>query len=183
MLVCPGGASPFACYICRTILSCCAQHCTHQTGELRCCQTERVGLEWATHKIALEWGSCSGTSGSVSGLSYQYVMLFHLLCRSDVTHDTASSAAAAFCCRHTAGTSPCSVAQLDDLLGCSHADCPAAADVTKYLEFKGVDGSYVMSKQRVEKVPATDMEALKSPLMGLFEKNRARQFFRWGWDA
>ncbi len=61
--------------------------------------------------------------------------------------------------------------------------CPAAADVTKYLEFKGVDGSYVMSKQRVEKVPATDMEALKSPLMGLFEKNRARQFFRWGWDA
>ena len=52
--------------------------------------------------------------------------------------------------------------------------------MTKYLEFKGVDGSYVMSKQRVEKVPATDMEALKSPLMGLFEKNRARQFFRWG---
>ena len=79
--------------------------------------------------------------------------------------------------------SRCSVAQLDDLSGCSHADCPVAADVTKYLEFKGVDGSYVMSKQRVEKVPATDMEALKSPLMGLFEKNRARQFFRWDWDA
>jgi hypothetical protein len=27
------------------------------------------------------------------------------------------------------------------------------------------------------KVPATDMEALKSPLMGLFEKRRARNFF------
>ena len=92
--------------------------------------------------------------------------------------DTIPPAAAVFGCRHTAGPSPCSRAQLNELLGHSHADCPAAADVTKYLEFKGVDGSYVMSKQRVEKVPATDMEALKSPLMGLFEKNRARQFFR-----
>lgn len=26
-------------------------------------------------------------------------------------------------------------------------------------------------------MPATDMEALKSPLMGLFEKRRARNFF------
>lgn len=26
-------------------------------------------------------------------------------------------------------------------------------------------------------MPATDMEALKSPLMGLFEKRRARKFF------
>jgi Rab GDP dissociation inhibitor len=50
-------------------------------------------------------------------------------------------------------------------------------DVTKYLEFKAVDGSFVMNKGRVEKVPATDMEALRSPLMGLFEKNRARKFF------
>ena len=104
-------------------------------------------------------------------------MLFHLLCPAGVIQDTAA------CCRQTAGTSPGCVPLQDDFLGCSHADCPAAADVTKYLEFKGVDGSYVMSKQRVEKVPATDMEALKSPLMGLFEKNRARQFFRWGWDA
>lgn len=30
---------------------------------------------------------------------------------------------------------------------------------------------------QVHKVPATDMEALKSPLMGLFEKRRARKFF------
>lgn len=26
-------------------------------------------------------------------------------------------------------------------------------------------------------MPATDMEALKSPLMGIFEKRRARKFF------
>jgi Rab GDP dissociation inhibitor len=30
---------------------------------------------------------------------------------------------------------------------------------------------------QIHKVPATDMEALKSPLMGLFEKRRARNFF------
>lgn len=52
-----------------------------------------------------------------------------------------------------------------------------AADVTKYLEFKAVDGSFVVSKNTVQKVPATDMEALRSPLMGLLEKNRARKFF------
>ena len=50
-------------------------------------------------------------------------------------------------------------------------------DVTKYLEFKGVDGSYVLNKGRVEKVPASDYEALRSPLLGLFEKRRARNFF------
>jgi len=31
-------------------------------------------------------------------------------------------------------------------------------DVTKYLEFKAVDGSFVFNKGRVEKVPATDWE-------------------------
>ncbi|CAN1354043.1 Guanosine nucleotide diphosphate dissociation inhibitor 2 [Linum perenne] len=50
-------------------------------------------------------------------------------------------------------------------------------DVTKYLSFKAVDGSFVYNKGKVHKVPATDMEALKSPLMGIFEKRRARKFF------
>jgi Rab GDP dissociation inhibitor len=50
-------------------------------------------------------------------------------------------------------------------------------DVTKYLLFKAVDGSYVYKQGKVYKVPATDVEALKSPLMGLFEKRRARKFF------
>ncbi|KAJ6366690.1 hypothetical protein OIU77_003132 [Salix suchowensis] len=50
-------------------------------------------------------------------------------------------------------------------------------DVTKYLYFKAVDGSYVLNKGKVHKVPATDMEALKSPLMGIFEKRRARKLF------
>lgn len=77
--------------------------------------------------------------------------------------------------------------------------------VTKYLSFKAVDGSYVFNKGKVSalsyartlhhiikschlkhfyiscsqihKVPSTDMEALKSPLMGLFEKRRAGKFF------
>lgn len=51
-------------------------------------------------------------------------------------------------------------------------------NVTKYLEFKAVDGSFVVNAGKVEKVPATAMEALKSPLMGFFEKRRAAKFFR-----
>eukprot|EP00244_Chara_vulgaris_P001154 TRINITY_DN1179_c0_g1_i5.p1 TRINITY_DN1179_c0_g1~~TRINITY_DN1179_c0_g1_i5.p1 ORF type:complete len:446 (+),score=123.12 TRINITY_DN1179_c0_g1_i5:93-1430(+) len=50
-------------------------------------------------------------------------------------------------------------------------------DVTKYLSFKAVDGSYVLKQNKIYKVPATDVEALKSPLMGMFEKRRARKFF------
>ncbi|KAJ1386110.1 Rab GDI protein [Sesbania bispinosa] len=50
-------------------------------------------------------------------------------------------------------------------------------DVTKYLYFKAVDGSFVYNKSKVHKVPSNDMEALKSPLMGIFEKRRARKFF------
>ena len=49
--------------------------------------------------------------------------------------------------------------------------------VTRYLEFKAVDGSFVYTKGKICQVPATDFEALKSPLMGIFEKRRARKFF------
>lgn len=58
-------------------------------------------------------------------------------------------------------------------------------DVTKYLEFKSVDGSFVLNRGRVEKVPASDWEALKSPLLGLFEKRRAAKFFSYcaAWSA
>lgn len=59
--------------------------------------------------------------------------------------------------------------------------------VTRYLEWKCVDGSYVMqhqaggffskSKHCIAKVPANDTEALKSNLMGLFEKKRCRNFY------
>ncbi|KAI8476475.1 MAG: GDP dissociation inhibitor [Monoraphidium minutum] len=50
-------------------------------------------------------------------------------------------------------------------------------DVTKYLEFKAVDGSFVFNKGKVYKTPVTPNEALASPLMGMFEKFRARSFF------
>ena len=61
--------------------------------------------------------------------------------------------------------------------------------VTKYLEWKCVDASYVAQFQKggllkkekmaVCKVPATDMEALKSNLMGLFEKKRLVGFYNY----
>jgi Rab GDP dissociation inhibitor len=59
--------------------------------------------------------------------------------------------------------------------------------VTRYLEWKCCDASYVMqhtkggmfssAKTAIHKVPANDTEALKTPLMGLFEKKRARNLY------
>jgi len=49
-------------------------------------------------------------------------------------------------------------------------------DVTRYLEFKAVDGSFVVQDGKVYKVPSTSAEALKSNLMGLLEKRRCGKF-------
>ncbi|GKE84573.1 guanosine nucleotide diphosphate dissociation inhibitor 2, partial [Tanacetum coccineum] len=49
--------------------------------------------------------------------------------------------------------------------------------VTKYLYFKAVDDNFVYNKGKVHKVPATDIEALKSPLMGILKECHARKFF------
>ena len=48
--------------------------------------------------------------------------------------------------------------------------------VTRYLEFKQIEGSYVYKGGNVYKVPANDKEALSSSLMGIFEKRRFRNF-------
>ncbi|KZT05990.1 rab GDP-dissociation inhibitor [Laetiporus sulphureus 93-53] len=50
-------------------------------------------------------------------------------------------------------------------------------DVTRYLEFKQIAGSFVYRDGKISKVPSTEMEAVRSPLMGLFEKRRAKKFF------
>jgi Rab GDP dissociation inhibitor len=49
-------------------------------------------------------------------------------------------------------------------------------DVVRYLDFKQIEGSFVFRGGKVYKVPATDKEALASPLMGLFEKRRCQKF-------
>jgi len=57
-------------------------------------------------------------------------------------------------------------------------------EVTRYMEYKQIAGSYVFRDGRISKVPSTEMEAVRSPLMGLFEKRRAKKFFEWiqgGW--
>ena len=47
-----------------------------------------------------------------------------------------------------------------------------------YLQFRSNITKYTSNDEfQIYKVPATDVEALKSPLMGLFEKRRARKFF------
>ncbi|KAL3191207.1 hypothetical protein MRX96_018778 [Rhipicephalus microplus] len=48
--------------------------------------------------------------------------------------------------------------------------------VTRYLEFKSVEGSYVYKAGKIHKVPADEKEALASSLMGMFEKRRFRNF-------
>lgn len=50
------------------------------------------------------------------------------------------------------------------------------AKVTRYLEFKSIEGSYVYKDGKVQKVPATPAEALNSSLMGFFEKRKFRSF-------
>jgi len=58
-----------------------------------------------------------------------------------------------------------------------------STDVTRYLEFRQIAGSYVQvgasSRATVAKVPSDASEALRSPLMGLFEKRRAKKFMEW----
>ena len=58
-----------------------------------------------------------------------------------------------------------------------------STDVTRYLEFRQIAGSYVQqgasNKATVAKVPADAGEALKSPLMGIFEKRRMKSFIEW----
>lgn len=58
-----------------------------------------------------------------------------------------------------------------------------STDVTRYLEFKQVAGSYVQQgsgpKATVAKVPSDASEALRSPLMGIFEKRRMKSFIEW----
>ncbi|EGV61154.1 Rab GDP dissociation inhibitor alpha [Yamadazyma tenuis] len=49
-------------------------------------------------------------------------------------------------------------------------------DVTRYIEFKQIGGSYVYRNGRIAKVPANEMEAVRSSLMGIFEKRRMKGF-------
>ncbi|CAK7198780.1 Rab GDP dissociation inhibitor alpha [Sporothrix eucalyptigena] len=58
-----------------------------------------------------------------------------------------------------------------------------STDVTRYLEFRQIAGSYVQQsngpRATVAKVPADAAEALRSPLMGIFEKRRMKSFIEW----
>lgn len=61
--------------------------------------------------------------------------------------------------------------------------------VTRYLEWKTIDCSYVMqhskggmfasAANKIHKVPANETEAIKSNLMGLFQKKKARNFYQY----
>ena len=74
------------------------------------------------------------------------------------------------------------------MAGGNLVDLLLVTNVSQYLEWKCIDGTFVYqwdkgglfskAKGVIHKVPANDSEALKSDLMGLFEKNRCRKFFQ-----
>lgn len=51
--------------------------------------------------------------------------------------------------------------------------------VTRYLEFKSIEASFVVKGSKIFKVPADEMEALATSLMGMFEKRRFKKFLCW----
>jgi len=52
-------------------------------------------------------------------------------------------------------------------------------NVTRYVEFKQIDGSFVYRYNKVSKVPSTEYEAISSGLIGIFEKRRLKNFLQW----
>lgn len=50
--------------------------------------------------------------------------------------------------------------------------------VTNYLEFKSVDGSYVVHNDKIHRIPSTVNEVSSSPLMSLIEKMRCAKFLK-----
>ncbi|KAG5518527.1 hypothetical protein PMAC_002923 [Pneumocystis sp. 'macacae'] len=48
--------------------------------------------------------------------------------------------------------------------------------VTRYLDFKVISGSFVYKDKKIAKIPTTDMEAVRSSLMNIFEKRRMKKF-------
>ncbi|KAI8968045.1 GDP dissociation inhibitor [Mycotypha africana] len=50
-------------------------------------------------------------------------------------------------------------------------------DVTRYLEFKQIAGSFVYKDGKICKVPASETEAISTSLLGIAEKRRLQKFF------
>jgi Rab GDP dissociation inhibitor len=55
--------------------------------------------------------------------------------------------------------------------------------VTRYLEFRCIDGSYVYKDGKLCEVPMTKTAALNSSLMGIFQKRRYANFLQWVLDV
>lgn len=50
-------------------------------------------------------------------------------------------------------------------------------DVTRYLEFKQIAGSFFYKDGKISKVPTTEFEAVSTSLLGVVEKRRLQKFF------
>lgn len=52
-------------------------------------------------------------------------------------------------------------------------------NVTRYVEFKQIEGSFVYRWNKINKIPSNESEAIYSGLIGLFEKRRLRNFMQY----
>jgi len=55
--------------------------------------------------------------------------------------------------------------------------------VTRYLDFKCVEGSFVYKDKKLYEVPVTPAAAVKSGLMGMFQKRRYKNFLQWAMEV
>ncbi|CAH8439497.1 unnamed protein product [Dicrocoelium dendriticum] len=55
--------------------------------------------------------------------------------------------------------------------------------VTRYLEFKSIEGSYVFHKSKIHKVPSNQKEALSTSLVGMLEKRKLAKMLKWAVDV
>lgn len=55
--------------------------------------------------------------------------------------------------------------------------------VTRYLEFRSIDGSFVFKDKKLYPVPMTPSAALSSSLMGIFQKRRYKNFLQYVLDV
>ncbi|KAH8860743.1 Rab GDP dissociation inhibitor alpha [Schistosoma japonicum] len=55
--------------------------------------------------------------------------------------------------------------------------------VTRYLEFRSVEGIYVYHSECIHKVPCNEGEALNTKLMDLFKKRRSRKLLVWAMNV
>jgi len=66
------------------------------------------------------------------------------------------------------------------IMACGHlVKMLLSTQVTKYLDFKSIGGSFIVKSDSIHRVPATPIEATTSSLLGFFDKVRSQKFLEY----